>query len=157
MATKTLVRPATVDDMAACARLIASYEGGEPADWQQPFSDHLNDPDGWVGVAVEDGGIIGYGRVQHQMGNPMQADPPLPDGYYLSASSSPRRTAVEASGRPCARHASPGWQAVLTMSDSLPTGTTQRLVRCTEMSAFARCRSSPRLGSPPAAASSGTG
>lgn len=79
-----LVRPATVEDLAACARLIASYEGGDPADWQQRFGDHLNDPEGWLSAAVEGRQIIGYGRVQHQVGNPMQADPPLPDGYYLS-------------------------------------------------------------------------
>jgi ribosomal protein S18 acetylase RimI-like enzyme len=81
---QTLVRPATADDLGACGYLIAAYEGGEPADWQELFAGHLANPDGCLSVAVKDGEVIGYGRVEHQRGNPMDAEPPLPDGYYLS-------------------------------------------------------------------------
>ncbi|HTR71790.1 MAG TPA: GNAT family N-acetyltransferase [Mycobacteriales bacterium] len=90
---QTLVRPATADDLGACCSLIAAYEGGEPADWLARFAKHLANPDGYLSVAVTDGQVIGYGRVEHQLGNPMAAEPRLPDGYYLSGIvvSEPRR------------------------------------------------------------------
>ena len=37
-----------------------------------------------MSVAVDDDHVIGYGRVQLQPGNPVEAAPALPDGYYLS-------------------------------------------------------------------------
>lgn len=78
------MRPATAEDLGACARLVAAYEGGDPEDWRGRFGAFISSPDGWMAVAVEDGHVIGYGRVQHQVGGVMEADPPLPDGYYLS-------------------------------------------------------------------------
>jgi ribosomal protein S18 acetylase RimI-like enzyme len=91
------VRPASSDDLAACALLIADHDGGAVSDWLTRFEAAVADPEQCLLVAVLDDAVAGYGRVQRLAGNPVRAEPPLPDGWYLSGivvSEAHRRTGL---------------------------------------------------------------
>ena len=81
--TQVEVRPARVEDLDACARLIVTRTGGPAAERLERLRADLQHPDRYTVVACADGEVIGYGAVIHHELSP--TDPPntAPTGYYL--------------------------------------------------------------------------
>jgi len=77
------IRPATRDDLPACASLAVAESGGEPDAWRDRLGRELHDPACLLLVASLAGELVGYGRATWFE---PPADAPrdvAPRGYYL--------------------------------------------------------------------------
>jgi ribosomal protein S18 acetylase RimI-like enzyme len=77
------VRDLAPEDVAACAVLVASRGGSDPATAAERLRRDLADPDRHQFVADSDDGIVGYGAVIRHELLPTAAADTAPSGYYL--------------------------------------------------------------------------
>ena len=81
--TQVEVRPARIEDLDACARLIVTRTGGPTAERLERLKADLQHPDRYTVVACVDGEVIGYGAVIHHELSPTDPPTTAPTGYYL--------------------------------------------------------------------------
>lgn len=79
------IRDATAADVPACAELIVSRTGGDPAARAGRLRRDLGNPDRYQVVAESERGIVGYGAAILHSPAPLAAPDVAPAGYYLIA------------------------------------------------------------------------
>ena len=77
------VRPARLDDVAACARLAVARTGGDLTTWEARLAADLDRDTVLVTVAVV-GATVGMGRVGWISWSEPASTDAAPDGYYLT-------------------------------------------------------------------------
>ena len=78
-----VVRPATADDLTACARLLVDRSGGLISAWVARLATDLDDPHKALFV-VEVGDVVGYGRASWFTAPHEAPRDVAPSGYYLT-------------------------------------------------------------------------